>query len=98
MSVTGYPTGTPVLCLVDNGTPEHTTGTGCAPGPVTSEGPVAVELCILTSGASIEKPSGGIQHGLQSVLKVYRGTHKDRVTLIQLGDDYVVQINVSRAC
>ena len=35
----------------------------------------------------LTKPSGGIQHGLQSVLQVYRGTHKDRVTLIQLGDD-----------
>ena len=35
----------------------------------------------------VDKPSGGIQHGLQSVLQVYGGTHKDRVTLIQLGDD-----------
>jgi len=37
--------------------------------------------------ARVDKPTGGIQHGLQSVLQVYRGTHKDRVTLIQLGDD-----------
>jgi len=48
-----------------------------------------VGLCVLTSGASrqAERLSGGIQHGLQSVLQVYRGTHKDRVTLVQLGDD-----------
>jgi len=35
----------------------------------------------------IDEPSGSIQHGLQSVLEVYRDTHKDRGTLIQLGDD-----------
>ena len=32
--------------------PEHTTGTGFAPGRATSEAPVAVGLCVLTSGAS----------------------------------------------
>ena len=75
------------MCHAHNGTPEHTTGTGFVPGRATSEAPVAVGLCVLTSGASIDKPSGGIQHGLQSVLQVYRGTHKDRVTLIQVGND-----------
>ena len=33
-----------------------------------------------------DKSSGGIQHGLQSVLQVYRGTHKDQVILIQCSD------------
>jgi len=32
--------------------PEHTTATGFIPGHVTSEAPVAVGLCVLTSGAS----------------------------------------------
>ena len=52
MSAAGCQTGTPVPCHAHNGTPEHTTGTGFAPGRVTSETPVAVELCALTSGTS----------------------------------------------
>jgi len=52
MSVAGCQTGTPALCRAHSGTPEHTTGTGFVPGRVTSEAPVAVELCVLTSGAS----------------------------------------------
>ena len=83
MSAAGCQTGTPVLCHAHNGTQEHTTGTRFAPGRATSEAPVAVESCVLTSGA----PCGGIQQGLQSVLQVYRGTHRDRVTLIQPSDD-----------
>jgi len=88
MLAAGCRTGLPVLCYAHNGTPEHTTGTVFAPGRPTSEAPIAVELCFMTSGpAQVDKPNGGIQHGLQSVLRVYRGTHKDRVTLIQLSDD-----------
>ena len=41
-----------MLCHTHNGTPEHTTGTGFVPGGATSEAPVAVGLCVLTSGAS----------------------------------------------
>jgi len=52
MSAAGCPTGTLVLCRSHNGTPEHTTGTGFAPGCATIEAPVAVELCVLTSSAS----------------------------------------------
>ena len=52
MSVAGCQTGTPALCRAHSGTPEHTTGTGFVPGRVTSEAPVAVELCVLTSDAS----------------------------------------------
>jgi len=37
MSAAGCQTGTPVLCRAHNGTPEDTTGTGFAPGRVTSE-------------------------------------------------------------
>jgi len=72
---------------------QNTTGTGFVPGRVTSEAPVTVGLCVLTSGASrqAERLHGFIQHGLQSVLQVYRGTNKDRVTLIQLGDDQCQQ-------
>jgi len=40
-----------VLCRAHNGTPKHPTGTGFAPGHATSEAHVAVELCVLTSGA-----------------------------------------------
>jgi len=80
MSAAGCQTGTPVLCRAHNGTPEHTTGTGFVPGRVNSEAPVAVGLCVLTSGASRQAERR------QSVLQVYRGTHKDRVILIQFGD------------
>ena len=52
MSAAGCQTGTPVLCHAHNGTPEHTTGTGFVLGRVTSEAPVAVGLCVLTSGVS----------------------------------------------
>jgi len=52
MSATGCRTSTPVPCRAHNGTPEHTTGTKFAPGCATSEAPVAVKLCVLTSGAS----------------------------------------------
>ena len=48
---------------------------------------IAVELCVrLCRLARVDEPSGGIQHGLQSVLQVYRNTHKD-LTLIPLSDD-----------
>ena len=52
MSAAGCQTGTPVLCHAHNGTPEHTAGIGFVLGRVTSEAPVAVGLCVLTSGAS----------------------------------------------
>jgi len=39
MSAAGCQTGTPVLCRAHNGTPEHTTGTGFAPGRATIEAP-----------------------------------------------------------
>ena len=52
MSAASCQTGTPVLCHAHNGTPEHKTGTGFVPGRATSEAPVAVGLCVLTSGAS----------------------------------------------
>jgi len=52
MLAAGCQTGKLVLCHAHNGTPEHTTGTGFVPGCVTSEAPVAVGLCVLTSGAS----------------------------------------------
>jgi len=52
MSAAGCQTGTPVLCRAHNGMPEYTTRTGFALGCATSEAPVAVELRVLTSGAS----------------------------------------------
>jgi len=52
MSAAGCQTGTSVLCRAHNGTPEYTTGTGFAPGRVTSDAPVAVGLCVMTSSAS----------------------------------------------
>jgi len=52
MSAASCQTGTTVLCHAHNGMPEHTTGTGFVPGCITSDAPVAVGLCVLTSGAS----------------------------------------------
>jgi len=52
MSAVGCQTGMLMLCHAHNGTPEHTTGTGFVPGRVTSLAPVAVGLCVLTSGVS----------------------------------------------
>jgi len=52
MSAAGCQTGTPVLCHAHNGTLEYTTGTGFVSGRVTSEAPVVVGLCVLTSSAS----------------------------------------------
>jgi len=49
MSAAGCQTGMPVLCHAHN---EHTTGTWFAPGRANSEAPVAMELCVLTSGTS----------------------------------------------
>ena len=50
-----------MLYRAHNGMPEHTNGTGFAPGHVTSEAPVAIELCLLTP-VRVEEPSGGIEH------------------------------------
>ena len=52
MPAAGCQTDTPVLWHAHNGTQEHTTGTGFALGRATSEALVAVELCLLMSGAS----------------------------------------------
>ena len=89
MWAAGCQTGTPVLCYAHNGTPEHTTRTGFVPGRVTSEAPVAVGLCVLTSGTSrqAKRRHSARTAGPTAVRAEYRGTHKDRVTLIQLGDD-----------
>jgi len=38
--------------------------------------------------APVDEASGGVQHGLHSVPQVCRGTHNNRVTLIQLSDTF----------
>ena len=50
MSAAGCPQDTPVLCHAHSDMPEHTTETGFAPVRLTSEGPGAVGLCVLTLG------------------------------------------------
>ena len=82
----GCQTGTPVLCHAHNGKAEHTTGTGFVPGRATSKAPVAVELCVLTSGASRQAER---QHSARTAVGPagIQRYPKDRVTLIQLGDD-----------
>ena len=48
MLATGCLEDMPVLCHAHSDMPEHTTETGFAPVRVISEGPGAVELCVLT--------------------------------------------------
>jgi len=48
MSAAGCLQDTPVLFHAHSDMPEHTTETGFAPVRVTSEGPGAVGLCVLT--------------------------------------------------
>ena len=78
-----------VPCTAHNGTPEHTTGTGFALGCATSEAPVAVELCVLTFGASRQaecRHSERTAVGLAGIQRYRYRTHKNRITLIQVSD------------
>ena len=77
MSAVGFLLDTLVLCHAHNDTLGHTTGIGFALVRITSAVPGAVESCVPMSDASIDKPSGSIQHGLQSVLQISRDTRKN---------------------
>ena len=91
MSAAGCLQGTPVLCNAHNDMLEHTTETRFAPVHVTSEGPRAVGLCVLTPDEKKkDEPSSGIQHRLQPVLQVASSTSKDRVAVVQLGNDQCI--------